>query len=155
MDNDANLELVGAHQGALKVKSSGARATVKLDTDVREKVTDSLESASHTALPDHVYLQLENVRGNRDSYQLNVSVNERDAGTISLFGLRRASIKDGGHGGTGLTFIIDITNIIDDLFLNNALDVDSLDVRVVPRQAVADNADITIGRVTVYRQAQQ
>lgn len=155
MDNDANLELVGAHEGALRVKSSGARANVKLDPDVREKVSGSLESASTTALPDHVYLQLENVRGNRDSYQLNVSVNERDAGSVSLFGLRRASIKEGAHGGNGLTFIIDITDIIDDLFLNNALDVNSLDVRVVPRQAVAENADITIGRVTVYRQGQQ
>jgi tyrosinase len=155
MDNDANLELVGAHDAALPVKSSGARATLKLETAARKKVSESLAKASDADLPDHVYLQLENVRGNRDSYQLDVTVNERSAGSVSLFGLRRASTKDGAHGGTGLTFILDITNIVDDLFLNNALDVNSLDVRVTPNQAVADNADITIGRITVYRQGQQ
>jgi tyrosinase len=155
MDSDANLELVGAHDGALEVKSSGARATVKLEPTVRQKVSSGLAAASDTALPDHVYLQLENVRGNRDSYILRVSVNGHEAGTVSLFGLRRASLMDAAHGGKGLTFILDITNIIDNLFLDNTLDQDALDVKVVPNEAVPDNAEITIGRISVYRQGQQ
>ena len=155
MDSDADLELVGAHDTALKITSSGARASVQLDPSVRQKVSDSLATASDATLPDHVYLQLENVRGNRDSYKLNVSVNQRDAGTVALFGLRRASLKDGPHGGKGLTFILDITNIIDSLFLNSNFDLDSLDVRIVPNQAVADSADITVGRITAYRQGHQ
>lgn len=155
MDSEANLELVGAHDGALRIKTSGARATLKLEPAAQQKVSDSLANASDAALPDHVYLQLENVRGNRDSYQLNVSVNEQNAGAIGLFGLRRASLKDGAHGGQGLTFILDITEIVDNLFLNNALNVDSLDVRIVPSQAVSDNAEITVGRVSVYRQGHQ
>ena len=36
-------------------------------------------------------------------------------------------MKDGQHGGEGLTFVLDISNIIDNLFLDNALDLDSLD----------------------------
>lgn len=155
MDSGNKAELVGANEGALRIKSSGARATVRLDSDVRRKVSDSLAAASETALPDHVYLRLENVRGTRDSYALNVSVNQQRAGTIALFGLRKATLKDGAHGGEGLTFVLDITNIIDNLFLDNALDLDSLDVRIVPDEAVPDSAEITVGRISVYRQGDQ
>jgi len=155
MASGTNAELVGAHDGALQIKSSGARATVKLDSSVRKNVSASLTAASETSPPDRVYLQLENVRGNIDAYKLNVSVNQQPAGTVALFGLRRASVKDGAHGGKGLSFILDITDIIDNLFLNNALAVDSLDVRIEPNHAVPDNAEFTVGRVSIYRQEQQ
>lgn len=155
MNLGANAELVGAHDGALQIKSSGARASVRLDPDVRGKVSASLAAASEADVPDQVYLQLENVRGTRDSYKLNVSVNQHNAGSVALFGLRKATLKDGEHGGEGLTFVLDITNIIDNLFLVNALDAGSLDVRIVPNQAVPDSADITVGRVSVYRQGHQ
>jgi tyrosinase len=155
MDSADNAELVGANSGPLEIKSSGARANVKLDPDVRGKVSDSLEATTDT-LPDRVYLQLENVRGTRDAYRLTVSVNQKRAGSVALFGLRRASLKDGEHGGEGLTYVLDITDIIDDLFLeNSALDLNSLDVRIVPNQAVADEADLSIGRISVYRQGQE
>jgi tyrosinase len=155
MDSGDNAELLGAHDGALQIKSSGARATVRLDSDVRGRVSASLADASETNLPDHVYLKLENVRGTRDSYVLDVSVNQQRAGSVALFGLRRATLKDGQHGGAGLTYVLDITNIIDDLFLDNALDADSLDVRIVPHHAVPDSEEITVGRVSVYRQGHQ
>ncbi|MBV9924024.1 MAG: tyrosinase family protein [Acidobacteria bacterium] len=155
MNTGDSSELVGSNNQALQIKSSGARAVVRLDSDVRGKVSASLSAASETSPPDHVYLQLENVRGTRDSYKLNVSVNQQHAGTVALFGLRRASLKDGAHGGEGLTFVLDITNIIDNLFVDDALDVNTLDVRIVPNQSVADSADITVGRVSVYRQGQQ
>lgn len=155
MGSGGNTELVGANDGAIQLKSSGARATVKLDSGVRDKVSDTLANASEANLPDRVYLQLENVRGNRDAFTLNVSVNQYQAGDVSLFGLRRASLKDGKHGGEGLTFVLDITDIIDKLFLDNALDVDSLDVRIVPDHAVQDRTEITVGRVSVYRQGNE
>lgn len=153
MDSVDNAELVGASEGALQLKSSGARTSVRLDAESLGKVSSSLESASES-LPDHVYLQLENVRGNLDAFKLKVSVNNKDAGTIGLFGLRNASSRDGEHGGEGLTFVLDITNIVDNLFLDNdkSLDLNSLDVKIRPNHAVPDNADISIGRVSIYRQ---
>lgn len=154
MDAGDNAELVGANDEAVQIKSSGARATVKLDSKVRGKVSSSLAAASEASPPDRVYLQLENVRGNIDAYKLSVSVNQQHVGTVALFGLRKASQKDGDHGGEGLTFVIDITDLIDNLFLDNALDVNSLDVRILPNNPVPDNAKITIGRVSVYRQGQ-
>ena len=154
MDTGDNAELVGANEGPVQLKSSGARATVKLNAKVQKKVTRSLAAASEASLPDRAYLQLENVRGNIDANKLDVSVNQQHVGTVALFGLRRASLKDGAHGGEGLTFVIDITDVIDNLFVDNALDANSLDVRITPSNPVADAAKITIGRVSVYRQGQ-
>jgi hypothetical protein len=65
------------------------------------------------------------------------------AGTVGLFGLRRASVKDDKHGGAGLS---------DALHLNKALDVDSLPVTIVPHQAIPERAEITVGRIGIYRQ---
>ncbi|MEX2284403.1 MAG: tyrosinase family protein [Gemmatimonadota bacterium] len=155
MDGEKKAELVGANQGALRIPSSGTGARVRLDSAVRAKVANSLVEAAEARVPDQVYLRLENVRGNMDGYKLDVSVNQQNAGAISLFGLRKASLREGAHGGTGLTFVLDITHIIDDLFMHNRLDIDALDVRIVPNQAVPDSAQITVERVSIYRQREQ
>jgi tyrosinase len=162
VNSGTNMELVGASQQPVPIKGSGATASVKLDADVRRKVSASLSMASESAPPDRVFLNLENVRGTHDATVLSVYLNlpegarpgdhpELLAGSVGLFGLRGASLKDGQHGGQGLTFVLEITKIVDALHLNNTLDADSLRVRIVPRQAVPDQAEITIGRVSIYR----
>jgi len=155
MSSGDNSELVGAHDKALRITSSGARASVRLDTDVRNKVSASLETPTTMSPPDRVYLRLEDVRGDIDATKLYVSVNQQQVGHVSLFGLRRASTMDGPHGGGGLTFVLDITNVIDSLFLNNTLDTDSLDVRIEPNHEVPDDEELTVGRISIYRQGQQ
>ena len=151
-DTGAGSELLGAHDGSLLIKSSGARAQVRLDSGVRLQLSKSLKFASADALPDRAYLQLENVRGTRDAQTLEVSVNGHPAGTIALFGLRRATLKDQSHGGSGLRFELDITAIIDQLYLDDALEADTLDVKIQPSRAVDAEAPITVGRVSVYRE---
>jgi tyrosinase len=158
-----NIELVGANQEAFAIKGSGASTSIKLDPGARRKVSSSLSRASETAPPDSVFLKLENVRGAQDASVLSVYINlpegakpgahpELLAGSVGLFGLHGASLNDGKHGGQGLNFVLNITKIIDTLHLNNALDVDSLRVTIVPHRAVPDEAKITVGRVSVYRQ---
>jgi len=160
-----NEELVGANEGALPIKGMGAGTTVKLAADVRRKVSASLAKASETAPPDRVFLHLENVHGTHDALALSVYVDlpananpnahpELLVGTVGLFGLRRASRKDGEHAGAGLNFELEITNVIDSLHLKNALDSDSLHVTIVPHQAVPEKAEVTVGRVSVYRLGQ-
>jgi tyrosinase len=158
-------ELLGASKGPLRIKGLVSETPVKLDTRVRSKATASFAKASTTSLPDKVFLKIENVRGEFDAAALSVYVNlpekakpgkssEYLAGTIALFGLNRASAKDGQHAGEGLTFILGITRIIDELHLENAaLDADSLRVRIVPSRPLPDDAKITVGRISVYRQA--
>jgi tyrosinase len=152
MNSGGTLELVGANGGSLSIEGSGARTTVKFDLNAWKKVSMSLEKASASSLPDLVYLRLENVTGNSDSNFLTVAVNQQHAGMISLFGLRKASMKDDKHGGGGLNFMLDITGVIDNLFLDKALDMELLDVTILPRNAIRDGEKITVGRVSIYRQ---
>jgi tyrosinase len=157
-----NVELVGANEQALPIKGSGASTVVKLDAGVRRKVSASLAAASESAAPDRVFLRLENVRGTHDAGVLSVYINlpegakpsdhpELLAGSVGLFGLRTASLTDGEHAGEGLNLVLEITKIVDTLHLRNSLDADSLTVRIVPRQPVPDQAQITVGRVSIYR----
>ena len=158
-----NMELVGANHGTLSIKGSGARTAVKLDAAVRAKVSASLVRASEAAPPDRVFLNLENVRGARDSFVLSVYIDlpegakpadhpELFAGSAGLFGLTAASAGDGKHGGGGLNFVLDITHIVDALHLKKALDVESLPVTIVSHRAVPEEAEITVGRVSIYRE---
>ena len=157
-------ELLGANEGPLRIQGPVTHTSVRLDSAVRRKVVESLANASETALPDNVYLKVENVHGNFDASVLGVYVNlpentaPRDrrkflAGNLALFGLRRASVEDGQHGGQGLTFLLDITRIFDELYVANALDVGSLRVSLLPSRALPAETEITVGRISLYRQA--
>jgi tyrosinase len=49
---------------------------------------------------------------------------------------------------------MEITDIVDKLHLNNTLDLNHLDVRIVPRTQIRPEDDISVQRVSVYRQGQ-
>ena len=157
-------ELLGASAGPLRIRAQGSEAHVRLDTAVRRKALRSLAQPSESALPDKAFLKLENVRGKFDAAIFNVYVKPREngahgegdtffAGNVALFGLRRASAQDGQHAGEGLTFILDITPIVDQLHLANALDADSLRVDIVSNRPLPEEDEIEVGRISVYRQA--
>jgi len=160
-----NVELVGASSGPLKIAGSEAATSIQLDAGARNKVSQSLALAAQAAAPapDRVFLNLENVRGLVDSTALDVYVGLPDganpadhpellAGSIALFGVRKASIADEEHAGQGLTLVLEITNIVDALHLGNAFDVSALNVRIVPENPVPEDAQISIGRVSIFRQ---
>jgi tyrosinase len=156
-------ELVGASQAPLHIANEGTQTAIKLDTVVRRKTVTGLAAAAEDGLPDKTFLKLENVRGVFDASVLRVYVNWPEnvgpsdtpqylVGNVALFGMRRASAKDGQHGGEGLTFVLDVTPFIDQLHLGKALDVDSLRVNVVPDRPLPDKTEITVGRISLYRQ---
>lgn len=152
-DTVSDSELVGSHDGGLLIRSSGARAQVKLDANVRSRLSNSLKTASLQAPPDRAYLQLENVRGAYDAHKLQVYVNGQLAGTLALFGLGRASEQDTEHGGDGLSFVLDVSALIDRLYIEDALATDSLDVRIQPSHPVDANDPISVGRISLYRES--
>jgi tyrosinase len=163
MGRKTNSELVGANRGAITLNATGARTIVNLDPKGWDVAAKSLRNISNSHLidspapiksPDKVYLQLEGIKGSEDSIVCSVSVNHQYAGHISLFGLQDASRKGGHHGGSGLTIRLDITKIIDQLHLNNVIDINSLDVIIQPVNIVAEGNELTIDRVSIYRQGE-
>jgi tyrosinase len=158
-----NVELVGANQGALEIQGNETSTSVLLDQPTVQKVVKSLGIVQQTFKPDRVFLNIENVRGTADATSYDVYVGlpsganvadhpELLAGNVTLFGVRKASLPNGEHGGQGLTFVLDISDIVDQLQLSNRLDVDSIDVRLVPVRPAAGAPKVTIGRVSIYRQ---
>ena len=156
-------ELLGANNGPLRIQAGGTQTVVKMDPRVRSQTAASLTQAAQTALPDKAFLKLENVRGTFDATVLRVFVQSPAAGadtnnalladTVALFGLRRASASDGQHGGEGLTLVLDITHIIDQLHLAGGLTADALQVDIVPNRPLPEGGAVEVGRVSVYRQA--
>jgi tyrosinase len=161
-----HVELLGASKGGLSLTGSEASASVHLDHAVRGRVSSSLHGmAGGTPTPDRVFLNLENVRGSNDATAFSVYINvpegedpakhpELKAGNVGLFGLSKASAMDGPHAGDGLTFVIEITHVIDTLHLAGALNVNQLHVRLVPNRPVPDAKPITIGHISIFRQSQ-
>jgi hypothetical protein len=151
MSTSNNSELVGASGNGIALSSGSTFTSVKLDSTGWKSVVNSFAKASATAIPDTVYLMLENVTGTNNSNMLSVYVNNKFVKAISLFGIRMASMKDSAHGGSGLTFKLNITDIVDNLQVNNNINADSLNVQITTKNPIAKNSTIKIGRISVYR----
>jgi len=166
MAGPKTVELLGANNESLSVVGTEAGTSVTLDAAVQRKVSTSLESAGAAGktAPDRIFLNLENVRGLNDATAFSVYINvpegedpaqhpELLAGSIALFGVRKATLAEGAHAGDGLTFVFEITHIIDAMHLAGALNASQLRVRLVPTKPVPEAAQIRIGRISIFRQS--
>lgn len=168
-DVSGPAELVGASEAPLTLTAAPAETRVRLDRPTTEKVTNSLNAFAAAAPgapsePDRVYLNLENVRSEAGSGAYDVYVAlppgadpaghpENLAGTLSLFGVQAASAPAGPNAGNGVTTVLDITDIVDRLHLQQALDVEHLLVRFVPTEGLPAGHTVSVGRVSIYRQS--
>lgn len=162
-------ELIGANDAEVRLQGQPVETRVRLDRGVSGKVARSLRvnemAAAAAKGPDRVFLNLENIRGANDAAIFDVYINlppganpvehpEHLAGTVSLFGVKNATRGDSPHAGNGINTVLEITDVIDTLHLNNAFDLDHLNVRLVPESDIRPQDNISVGRVSVYRQGQ-
>jgi tyrosinase len=154
MANKINTELVGASTGPITLKGAQTNADVQLNKTSWKSVSKSLFlESSRSAMPDEVFLELEGVKGGSDTNFLSVYVNEKFVKSVSLFGLLNASSNDSAHGG-GLNFKFNITDIVDDMHLEGAIDVSSLNIQIKTKRPLPEDGGITIDRIGVYRAGQ-
>jgi tyrosinase len=159
-------ELLGANDQSISLTGTEATTSVTLDASVQRKVANSFgaTTAAAPSAPDRIFLNLENVRGLSDAVAFNVYINvpdgedpakhpDRLAGSVALFGVRKATLAHTQHAGNGLTFVVEITHVIDTLHLAGALNVSQLHVRLIPLKPVPQAAQISIGRISVFRQS--
>ncbi|GAB7529090.1 hypothetical protein PS3A_14990 [Pseudomonas sp. 3A(2025)] len=162
-----DVELLGASTPNIALSGSGVRSTVALAGDVHNKVATRFRTllSSQAALPDRVFLNLENVRADADGFTFKVlaqvaaapgvtDVGEHVVGSIGLFGVSAASTVSGGHAGEGVTYVLDITGFFDALQLAGNAALPAIEVRLVPRHPIPDSANVTIGRISLFRQGQ-
>jgi tyrosinase len=161
-------ELIGANDAVLRLNNDVVETKVKLDSGVRSSLKAALDlntfSTAAPRAPDRVYLNLENIKSPSDAAAFYVYINlppnadpkahpELLAGTISMFGSHKASVTDGPHAGNGISESLDITRIIDGLHLDNTL-ADEVSVKLVSAIPGATSNDISIDRISIYRQGQ-
>jgi len=163
------VELLGASTQGLRLVGAGAATSVAIDPSVQRKVAASFNALTATAnaaaptAPDRIFLNLENVRGLDDSAVFSVYINVPDgqdparypdhlAGSIGLFGVTKATSAKDGHAGNGLTYVIEITHVLDALHVTGAVNVNQLHVQLVPLNPVPEGEQISIGRISIYRQ---
>lgn len=166
MAGPKTVELLGANNQSVRLSGAEVRTSVALDPGARNRLSASFRAAADgtPAVPDRIFLNLENVRGLSDATAFNVYINVPEGanpanyprnlvGSIALFGVRKASVANDTHAGDGLTFVLEITDFIDRLQLSGALETGQLQVQLVPRHPVPDEAQISIGRISVFRQS--
>jgi tyrosinase len=110
-----------------------------------------------------VYLLVENVTCNRPSPGYDVYLNvppgdepqqhpELHAGGLGMFGLIEASRASGQHGGNGLKFKLDVTDLFARLPLLKGWDKQNLRMSLVPEPWDAPVPKVQVGRVSLYFQ---
>jgi tyrosinase len=151
-------DLVGASENSIALPSARTTTRVTFQEPARQAVLARVAGKR----PVNAYLNLENVTGSalHGSYQVYIDVPSSGtqpllAGIMSTFGVRKASQKDGPHGGSGITTVLEITPLIQKLHHERGWDGHHLDVTLVPevppgRKEVMPPSDLKIGRVSVY-----
>ncbi|AZD47994.1 tyrosinase family protein [Pseudomonas chlororaphis] len=159
-----NIEPIGANRSVVTVGGSPVRTQVDLD---RQATSTGIAAMGATDLGQPVtrlYLALESVRGSAPSPQLAVYINlpkdsdpqqhpECHAGSLTLFGLNVASRPDGGHGGNGLGYTIDITDLAQRLTDAGDFNPDYLRVTLVPGEQVSADKPVTVERISVLKRS--
>jgi tyrosinase len=167
MSPPTKVELLGASDTRLLLGSAPATTSVQVASQPKARLTGSFTTAAIRPdtpdEPDRVYLNLENIRGKNGAAKFDVflrpkQTSQSDAlgvkvGTFSLFGLEQASDPDGPHGGSGLTKVLEVTDAIDAMHMQNQLTSGAIDVSVLPRSDVREDDGISIGQVSLYRQS--
>jgi tyrosinase len=161
------FELMGSNDKSLALGPETATARVKLASRAVKSLTGSFSAtASHPDTPgepDRVFLKLENITGKDGSGLFDVFVrgpgagagqDHTQVGSISLFGLERASARKGSHAGMGLTKTLEITKAVDALH-QDKVNLNELEVSIVPRSEVRREDQIKVGQITLYRQSGQ
>jgi tyrosinase len=165
---DKPAEMIGSNERVVDLSGGNVDTHVRLAQTGMEAVASSRELSFGDARiePDRVFLKLENVRGGNDAAVFYVYVGlpegadpeqhpENLAGTLSFFGVSKASAPSGG-GGNGLDQVFEITHLVDSLHARGDLAaVENLPVRFVPRPGYTmPLGGLSVGRVTIFRQPQ-
>jgi tyrosinase len=149
-------ELAGATDGSIPLGTGKASARVALAAPARRK---GLVAAAPGE--GRTFLNIENITGSGPpgSYKVYVNVPKGEdpadhpghfAGTLPLFGIGEQSSEEGTHGGSGLTLVLEITDLVKRLRKEGGWSDSDLNVDFVPLRPAAAGADVRIGRISVY-----
>ena len=162
MGKRRKAELMGANHAPLRLGAGSVASQLDVDqvSSLRFQKSFGQERLAGRAHPepDRVFLNLENVRGRNEAavFKVYVAVDtpggtpaaEHFAGSFSMFGI---DTQDASHALNGKDVVLEITELLDTAHVQSS-HLDSLRVRIEPAYEVYGDDDITIGRISLYRQ---
>jgi tyrosinase len=153
-------KLIGASRGSMNIIGRESTTTLHLaPPDIAAQRGLRAPSAEAEPGPERVYLNLENITAARDGAILRVyvggpgGVGEQAAGSVALFGAAPRSTTGGGAVNDGLTAVLDITDVVQDLNLS-ANELNELSIRIAPVAELDAASDVNVGRFSLYTQSQ-
>lgn len=160
--DEQRVEPIGANAQAVTVGSGATQTQVDVDPTSIAAGVAAMGATTAGEEVSRLYLALESVKGSAPSPLLHVYVNlpegadpashqEHHAGSITLFGLNVASEPDGEHGGNGLGFTLDITEIAAHLAATGRFDPDHIKVTLVPGEQISAQHPVTVDRISILR----
>jgi tyrosinase len=162
-------EMVGATEQPLAL--TGQAATTRLSVSAPSGPARAAFAAQPAAVPEHIYLNIENVTGTRPSTSYAVYINlppgedpeqhqDLFAGLLPMFGVVEATRADTEHSGSGLHYSLDIGDVVRTLDARHAWDPNDMRVTFVPEYPepeperglgiAAAPEPIQVGRVSLY-----
>jgi tyrosinase len=158
-------ELVAASTEAISLDKAVATTRVAFNKPSAHAARMRV-SAKAATRPTRAYLNLENVTGleARGTYQVFINIEGGNlqgsgehglfAGLLTTFGVAAASRRDGQHAGSGITTVLEITHLVEQLRQQGRWDESHLQVSFVKDDtgsaAAAGASDLKVGRVSVY-----
>jgi hypothetical protein len=148
-------QCVGATAVPLDVATEGATTSIPLDPRVGRELAAEL-ARDDPAPRGTAHLRLEAITGQRPAnlavYLEGPGGASHRAGVIGLYGLAQATRPDrDGEGGTGMTFSLDVSEVLARLWRATPLGPAQLRVRIAPTRALPPSAVVRIGRVSLLR----
>lgn len=156
------IEPIGANGAVVRVGAAPAQTQVALEPTAVARSVATMGATTLGKEVSRLYLALESVRGTAPSPLLRVYVNlpegadplghpECLAGSLTLFGLNVASDVASGHGGNGLGYTLDITDLAQRLADAGGFDPNKLRVTLVPGEQISENEPVTVERISVLK----
>lgn len=164
LPNQQTIQPIGANAAVVKVGGASVRTHIDLEPQATANSMATLGATIPGNEVARLYLSLESVRGTAPSPLLKVYVNlpegadpalhpDRLAGSLTLFGLNVASQPDGPHGGSGLGYTIDITDLAQRLTNAGDFDQNHLRVTLVPGEQISEDKPVTVERISVLKRS--
>jgi tyrosinase len=159
-DLSVPLDIVAAT--TKKINLAGAMSMVQLDL-APSKITATNFAFADEAFtkPLETFLNVENVKGKGKPPVHDVYINSPDengdgkneeyyAGSISLFGIEEASKPSLHHSGSGQNYTLNVSDLMNRLRKLPNWNDDKLDIQIVPCRKMNSDAEVTIGRISLY-----
>jgi tyrosinase len=148
----AMAELVGATKAPIALSS----ARTQIGIELAQPAGPALESMRTG--PQRVYLNLSNITAKRPAARIKVYLgagggeprDEDLAGTLPMFGVESASAEESAHGGSGLSYVLDISAIVERLKAEGRWNPQRLDLSFVARDRLGADVALQVGSVSVH-----